>query len=80
MNLSFDATTDGEGRFAGYMRQPDVYRGEYERNLGPERRTLQTALPLSINARAWLADRSLGGASAKRTLLSGSRFAPAAGW
>ncbi len=60
MNLSFDATTDGEGRFAGYMRQPDLYRGEYERNIGPERRTLQTAFPLSIKARAWVPDRSLG--------------------
>jgi WD40 repeat protein len=47
-SVSFEATADNEGRFAGYMRQPNL----------PE---LQTTLPLSIKARAWLPDHSLGG-------------------
>ena len=68
MNLSFDATTDGEGRFAGYMRQPD-FPGKNTVGLGVRRNsyTLQTTLPVSIKARAWLPDHSLGGVGQAET-------------
>jgi len=57
---SFETKTDADGRFNGYMRQPELPDDEYERNFR-EHRTLQNTLPVSIKARAWLPDRSLGG-------------------
>src|SRR5208282_6531009 len=65
--VSFEANTDREGQFEGYMRQPNLPDGGgylenvgYVSNIGP-RYMLQTALPVSIKARAWLPDRSRGG-------------------
>jgi len=45
--VSFEATTDGDGRFNGYMRKPTSSN------------ELLTYLPVLIKARAWLPDRSL---------------------
>jgi hypothetical protein len=59
-SVSFEATTDGEGRFSGYMRRPNLPDNDVGR-VGQRAYTLQTTLPVSIKARAWLPDRSLGG-------------------
>ena len=62
------AQTDGEGRFDGYMRRPDLPNVAYNpnREIGP-RYILQSALPVVIKARASLPDRSMGGGGQAET-------------